>query len=483
MVCYSTRMQEKNHYDCLIIGGGIVGTTCALEASLRGLSVCLIEKKDLASGTSSASSKLIHGGLRYLEQADFSLVKKALKAREEWLVRAPYLVQPLSFVLPQTTIGRHRWLVRFGLVLYDTLAASNTLNRSHTLKKNDPALEPLQPSIQHAYRYTDCITNDARLTIMTALGAFESGASILTHTEFLAFKRTENGFISETTNGDIQSSAIIDARGPWLPSQSLSLVKGSHIIVPRIFSGEDAYILQHTDKRIIFVIPYENHYSLIGTTEVDVTSPDDLSITQDEIQYLCEITSTYFKKSITPAHVIHAFAGCRPLLAHSSQPARARSRDFNIELSTENTPYPYATLMGGKITTALSQARETIDKLSPYFSNISTLDTSTLTLPGREKTSTSLNYAWCDPAVLKHLQNTYGDRHHHILKACQCMENLGERFGDQLTAREVDYLCSHEWATCADDILWRRTQLGLDFTTAQRIQLNNYLDSRLRLRK
>lgn len=484
--------------DVAVIGGGINGCGIAADAAMRGLSVVLLEKDDLAGKTSSSSTKLIHGGLRYLEQYHVSMVKKSLTERQILLDMAPHLVFPRPFVLPCLDSSRPDWLVRAGLFLYDHLNRNNKLPGSKTLRRstNPECFSPLTDRINKGFLYYDACTDDARLTICNALQAKAHGARILTQTELLTAKES-NGiwqldFRDQSgRHATLQAKALVNATGPWVESTSqqigiscqhkLSLVKGSHIVVPRLYEGQQAYLLQHEDKRVVFVVPWEG-YSMIGTTDILLTGTDtDVEISAAETDYLLNLVARYFRQSISVENIVTSWSGIRPLLAGNDDTPQTLSRDYVYQYS--NTPAPAVTIYGGKLTTYRQLARDAVDELRAVFPDLSASATSTTPLPGAVFGDMSWKdycvyaknrYRWLDNNLLSRWLHSYGTRTEVLLQDCGSMSQLGQDFGHGLSQREVDFLLAEEWATCSDDILWRRTRLGLDFSVEMNQKLADY---------
>lgn len=486
-------------YDVAIIGGGINGCGCAADAALRGLSVILCEQDDLASKTSSSSTKLIHGGLRYLEYYDFAMVKKALDERQILLDLAPHLVQPLPIALPSKKGVRPDWLIRLGLFFYDHLSFKNKLPKSKRLHHQRDTLyfKPLVNTIQKAFLYYDAATDDTRLTIANALQAKEHGATILTQTKVVRAEARQNiwtltlqGKKGETYK--IKAKSLINATGPWVSSvnkalnlpdkHKMTLVKGSHILVPKLYEGQHAYMLQHVDKRIVFIIPYHG-YTMIGTTDVAFTGElDTLSITADEMDYLLSLTNQFFNTKIHAGVVQYSWSGVRPLLANSGKKLHTISRDYDYQYS--DAPAPAVTIYGGKITTYRQLALNTVNALRPLFSKMPDSLTDKIPLPGAKFEQMDLpayrlyaqeQYHWLEQSILTHYLNTYGTRCELILKNAHKMEDLGKSFSRVLYQAEVDYLLQQEWAMNVDDILWRRTKLGLHIDSNGKAELERYL--------
>ncbi|MBY0427676.1 MAG: glycerol-3-phosphate dehydrogenase [Alphaproteobacteria bacterium] len=487
-------------FDITIIGGGINGTAIARDAAGRGLRVLLVEQHDLASGTSWASTKLIHGGLRYLEQYAFRMVQEALHERTTLLKMAPHIIWPSRFILPHHSGLRPAWLLRIGLFIYDALAGKNILPTTRTVDlTKDETGTPLQPHYRKAFEYSDCGVDDARFVVLNAVDAAERGAIIKTRTHFdNAVRQNNKWLISYTHAGvttQVTSHALINAAGPWveevgrlMPKEinraEIKLVKGSHIVVPRLFLHNKSYIFQNADGRIVFAIPYQNDFTLIGTTEVNVTgNPTAASISDDEINYLCNVANDYFQKSITSKDVVWTFAGVRALYDSRSLSAKDLSRDYLLMLDGDKTKPPLLTIYGGKLTAARRLAEAALEKLTPLLS-MKAAWTAHSTLPGG-------NFAWnkADELVQKsllqwpflskahawRLVRAYGTRIQTILGNAKSMTDCGKRFGEDLTEAEVKYLMQHEWAQTADDILWLRSKLGLRFTAEEKERLASYM--------
>lgn len=490
-------------FDVAIIGGGINGCGCAADAALRGLSVLLIEQDDLASKTSSSSTKLVHGGLRYLEHYEFSLVRKALEERQRLLDLAPYLIHPQALALPYQNHMRPSWLLRLGLFLYDNLNRKNRLPKcmSITRKNNTSLFTPLRASLTRGFLFYDATTDDSRLTIINAIQAARAGAVIKNYSCVIDATVRDNLWhvtIKPQAGAayTIQAKSLINAGGPWvgaiakltntLPDINISLVKGSHIVVPKLYEGAHGYFLQHDDERVIFVIPYHG-FSMIGTTDVPLSEPlDDVSISDEEISYLINITNAYFASKITCADIVSTWSGVRPLLPSEGTAAKALSRDYRYE--TRSEPAAVVTILGGKITTYRKLAEEVIDQLSIVFPNISKSKTKSTPLPGalwQQMAFTNyINYAknkysWIEPKLLEHYLYTYGTNTELFLAPCTESSTLGSYFGALLYQVEVDYLIEYEWVKQADDLLMRRTKFGLILNECEKRELQHYLDKRL----
>lgn len=487
-------------FDVAVIGGGINGCGCAADASLRKLSVVLFEKDDLASKTSSSSTKLIHGGLRYLEHLEFGLVKKALKERQILLDVAPHAVHPLPIVLPYQHAIRPAWLLRFGLFIYDHLSRINTLPKSATIhiKSNPDYFLPLLKSINKGILFYDASTDDARLTLFNALQAKIHGASIRPFSEVTHIKPKDNLWqlsIQPKTGAayTVTTKSIINASGPWVNQVAkltgstspveITLVKGSHIIVPKMYKGTQAFLLQHIDKRIIFVLPYQNQ-TLIGTTEVPYHQlPDHVSIDQEEVNYLINAVNQWFHKKLSDKDVLFSWSGLRPLLSNKKSPLRAISRDYDYVF--ENNSAPVITIYGGKITTYRQLATEVVDQLKLIFPKLMGSTTKTTPLPGAHFKHMNFleyqhhaknKYNWLDPDLLQRYLHTYGTRMEIFLSNCTNIKSLGKKYGSTLYEVEINYLMQEEWAKSCDDILFRRTKLGLSGELIDQEALDEYLN-------
>lgn len=490
-------------YDVIVIGGGINGCGIAADAAMRGLSVTLIEKDDLASKTSSHSSKLIHGGLRYLEHYDFKLVRKALKERQQLLALAPHLVRPLAFVIPYHQKMRAPWLLRTGLFIYDHLYLKNKLPKSKTLTREDNLLYflPLKSLFQKGFLYYDCTANDARLTLANAKQAQEYGALMQPQKEFVKGRFKKDHWLLEVKNKDqepeyIRAKVVINATGPWVSTidarlglkqqMPLCLVKGSHLLVDKLYTGDYAYLLQHDDKRVIFTIPFFNK-TLIGTTDVPYKgSLEKVGIDEEEISYLLQLTNNYFNQSLSKKDILATYSGVRTLLKQDKDLVQAMSRDYSFRCIRE--PAPILSIYGGKITTYRQLAKEAIDALKPFFPNLQESKTAKVPLPG-SKPVQGLNYEqycqharkqyhWLPEDLLNRYLGSYGTLTGKLLGKAQSMKALGINFGLGLFQREVDYLVQEEWANTTEDILYRRTQLGFDYTEKEKSQLEAYMKAR-----
>ena len=500
-------MAEPRHtLDCdvLIVGGGINGAGIARDAAGRGLSVVLCEKDDLAAHTSSASTKLIHGGLRYLEYYEFNLVRKALIERETLLRAAPHIMWPMRFVMPHAKGGRPALLIRAGLLLYDLLAKRELLPASCGVNlRRHAAGKPLKPEFQRGFIYSDGWVDDARLVVLNAIDASEKGATILTQAVCNALVRKAAGWeatLYKPSCGDIRVNAryVVNAAGPWtaellhaaLPRQGgghLRLIKGSHIVVKRLFEHDNAYIFQHPDGRIVFAIPYERDFTLIGTTDLDYHGDaNQVAIGEDEIAYLCQLASQYFVQPIVPADVVWTYSGVRPLVEDGAD-AKAVTRDYRLEVDADGPPM--LSVFGGKITTFRKLAEEAVDLIAKSLGNRHGGWTHKACLPGGDLygaepknesvlrfdawvRSMQARYAWLPPLLVLRYARAYGTRIHTLLCDRAAVADMGEEIAPGLYAAEVEYLRRYEWARTAQDILWRRSKLGLHLAsdTADKLQ-------------
>jgi len=486
-------------YDVAVIGGGINGVGIAADAAGRGLSVFLCEKDDLASHTSSASSKLIHGGLRYLEHYEFRLVREALAEREVLLAKAPHIVKPMRFVLPHRPHLRPAWMIRAGLFLYDHLGKREKLAGSKSLKFG--ADSPLKAQITKGFEYSDCWVDDARLVVLNAMAAREKGAHVHTQTRCVSARRSKGLWHLHLERADgslfsIRAKALVNAAGPWVAKfikddlkldspYGIRLIQGSHLIVPKLYEGEHAHILQNEDQRIVFTIPYLNQFTLIGTTDREYTGdPAKVTITDGETDYILNVVNAHFKKQLSRDDIVHTYSGVRPLCNDESDNPSAVTRDYTLALSGGTDEAPLLSVFGGKLTTYRKLAESALAQLAPYFKDIRPSWTAHATLPGGEDMSTPQalseairkKYDWVPGAIALRWATTYGSRTWRLLEGVQGLSDMGEHIGGGLYTREVDYLCSEEWAINAEDILWRRSKLGLFTTEAEQQKLRSYLE-------
>jgi len=496
-----SRQPDDEVYDLVVVGGGINGAGIARDAAGRGLRVLLCERDDLASHTSSASSKLIHGGLRYLEHYEFRLVAKALAEREVLLRNAPHIVRPLRFVMPHVPGLRPRWMMRLGLFLYDhlDLRRGKRLPGSRGVRLRDhPAGEALRADLRDGYEYSDAWVDDARLVVLTAVDAAERGATVLTRTACVAAAREGERWRVDLEDRDgprsIRARALVNACGPWtgsfletavagVPPQPIRLVKGSHIVVPKLFDHDYAYILQNPDRRVVFALPFEGDFTLIGTTEVEFEAdPAAATIGDHEVDYLCATATRFFQRAITPDDMVHSFSGVRPLIGEETVNASAVSRDYQLELNTDGAPL--LSVLGGKITTYRKLADEAVTKLAPLLGADSASWTQNTPLPGgdipgrnpeRLHAELAARYPWLEERTRVRLGRAYGSRAFELLSDAGSTGDLGAHFGADLYECEIRYLVKHEWARNADDILWRRSRLGLFLDDAAVETLDEWL--------
>ncbi|MGB9089180.1 MAG: glycerol-3-phosphate dehydrogenase [Pseudomonas farsensis] len=490
--------QPLDCYDLAVIGGGINGVGIAADAAGRGLSVFLCEKDDLARHTSSASSKLIHGGLRYLEHYEFRLVREALAEREVLLAKAPHIVKPMRFVLPHRPHLRPAWMIRAGLFLYDNLGKRKRLGASRSLRFG-PGY-PLKPAITRGFEYADCAVDDARLVVVNAMSAREHGAHIHTRTRCLRAERVGGLWQVELEHADgsrqnIRARALVNAAGPWVASfirddlkldapYGIRLIQGSHLIVPRMYEGEHAYILQNEDQRIVFCIPYLDRFTLVGTTDREYSGdPAKVAITEQETDYMLKVVNDHFNQQLSRADILNTYSGVRPLCNDESDNPSAVTRDYTLALSAAAGEAPLLSVFGGKLTTYRKLAESAMAELKPYFTQMRGSWTADAPLPGGEDMTTAqalvdkllARHSWLPVDIAKRWSVTYGNRVWRLLEGVEGPEDLGQAMGGGLFAREVDYLRAEEWAVDADDILWRRTKLGLFTNAAEQQALADYL--------
>ena len=496
-------MTERNsrtveHFDVLVVGGGINGTGIARDAAGRGLKVLLCEQDDLGSHTSSASTKLIHGGLRYLEGFHFSLVRKALQEREVLLASAPHIMWPLRFVMPHDAHLRPRWMIRAGLFLYDNLAKRDHLAASAALDlRRHPAGTPLEPQYTQGFIYSDGWTDDARLVVLNARDAADKGATVLTRTRCERVELRDRTWIANLTGvgaRTVSARAVVNATGPWVTKflagstparteRSVRLVKGSHIVVPKIFQHRFAYIFQNIDRRIVFAIPYEEEFTLIGTTDVEYHGdPSAVRIEDSEIRYLCDTVNRYFKHTITPDDVVWTYSGVRPLLNDKAEDPSSVTRDYKLELEREDAPL--LSVFGGKITTYRRLAETAVDEVAKALGMRLPKWTEKALLPGGNLSGGSFarflrnverRYPWLPAHLRKRYCRAYGTRIDQLIGDARSVSDLGLQVVPDLYEREIEYLRREEWAMMANDILWRRSKLGLHLPPDATDKLAAYL--------
>jgi glycerol-3-phosphate dehydrogenase len=508
--------------DVLVVGGGINGAGIARDLAGRGWRVVLAEQDDLAAHTSSSSTKLIHGGLRYLEYYEFSLVRKALQEREVLLKSAPHIMWPLRFVMPHDPHDkslRPAWLIRLGMFLYDHLAKREVLPGSTSVDLRTHAVGvPLKDHFTRGFVYSDGWVDDARLVVLNAADARDRGARLFTRTRCTMAQRSATGWVATLRLPDgaamqVQARALVNAAGPWaeaflrgqtraahgeaLATKSLRLVKGSHIVVPRCFEHDHAYIFQNPDKRIIFAIPYEGDFTLIGTTDVELKAdPRGAAVAADEVAYLCAQASRYFKRAIQPADVVWSYAGVRPLLDDASGDPSAVTRDYLLEANTDAAPL--LSVWGGKITTFRKLAEEAADQVGQMLGEARPHWTAGAFLPGgdlsawigpAQRPDTDFDrllgairqrHGWLPPSLAHRLARAYGGRIGDVLGAATGLDDLGAEVAPGLYEAELRFLQDQEWALTSDDVLWRRSKLGLHYSAAERERVHVWMDAHRR---
>jgi glycerol-3-phosphate dehydrogenase len=490
-------------YDILVIGGGINGCGIARDAVGRGYSVMLAEMGDLGSGTSSASTKLVHGGLRYLEYYEFRLVRESLTEREVLWANAPHIIRPLRFVLPHHSGLRPAWLLRLGLFLYDHIGGRRLLPPTRTLDlRQDEAGKPLKPLFTRGFEYSDCWVDDARLVVLNARDAADRGAVIATRTEVTGLCRRSGAWevtlrdhlSGETRN--VNARLVVNAAGPWVDTalsrvagrkavRNVRLVKGSHIVVPKIFDHDRCYIFQNADGRITFAIPYEADTTLIGTTDEDFRGdPADAAITEEEKAYLCAAASDYFVRPVSACDILWSYSGVRPLYDDGASPAQEATRDYVLthEGSTEDAVL--VNVFGGKITTYRKLAETALTEIEGILGRRGKRWTKQAPLPGGDFPvdgfedlvgALGRDFPFLTPAHARRLAHLYGTFAPRVLGGATSLADLGRSFGGDLTEAEVRYLIANEWARSADDVLWRRTKCGLKLTDKEAAALDSFI--------
>ena len=497
-------MDEGPIYDVFVIGGGINGCGIARDAVGRGFSVILAEMNDLASGTSSGSTKLIHGGLRYLEHYEFRLVREALMEREVLWKMAPHIIWPMRFVLPFFSGGpRPAWMLRLGLFLYDHIGGRKLLPAAKTLDmKRDPAGKPLKPLFSKAFEYSDGWVNDARLVVLNARDAADRGAVIRTRTKVVGARRAGDHWLMTMEAADghceiVKARLVVNAAGPWVDHvlsaavgqndvHNVRLVQGSHIVVGRKFDDPRAYFFQNNDGRIIFAIPYEEDFTLIGTTDQDFHGdPHDVHISDGEIDYLCAAASEYFAKPVTRGDIVWTYSAVRPLFDDGASKAQEATRDYVLKAEAPAGQGAIVNAFGGKITTYRRLAESMLEKIEEVLGKRGKSWTATAPLPGGDFPATGFDaqvaklkaeYPFLDARLARRLTRLYGTRARSMLGLARSLGDLGRDFGGDLYEVEVRYLVEHEWASTAEDILWRRTKRGLKLSPEQAAALQAYLD-------
>ena len=494
-------------FDLAIIGGGVNGCGIARDAVGRGNTVFLCEMNDLASGTSSWSTKLVHGGLRYLEYYEFRLVREALIEREILWGIAPHIIRPLRFVLPHHAGLRPAWLLRLGLFLYDHIGGRHLLPATRSVDlERDEVGRPLIPNrYTRAFEYSDCFVDDARLVVLNARDAADKGAEIRTRTRATEIRQSDGIWtvsMIDTLTGarsSIQARALVNAGGPWVEDvlgrgagvnakakAKVRLVQGSHIVVKKLYDHDRAYMFQNADGRIIFVIPYQDDFTLIGTTDRDYDGdPAKVKASPEEIQYLCASASEYLKKPVLPADVVWTYSGVRPLYDDGASEAKAATRDYVFELDTPGGA-PLLSIYGGKITTYRRLAEEALERLAPYLRSAKEKEgwTGKAPLPGGDMDVSAIaaltaeltrKYPFLSPAHANRLAHAYGTRATKLLGGAKSLADLGQSFGATLTESEVRYLISNEWACTAEDVVWRRSKLGLRLSADEITALDEWI--------
>ena len=492
-------------FDLAIVGGGVNGCGIARDAAGRGNSVFLCEMNDLASGTSSWSTKLVHGGLRYLEYYEFRLVREALIEREILWQIAPHIIRPLRFVLPHHAGLRPAWLLRLGLFLYDHIGGRNLLppTRSVDLSRDEVGQPLVAGRYTRGFEYSDCFVDDARLVVLTARDAADRGAEIRTRTRAVEIRQASKIWqvtVEDTSTGarsTINARVLVNAGGPWVERvlalgagvnarAKVRLVQGSHIVVPKLYAHDRAYMFQNSDGRIVFVIPYQDDFTLIGTTDRDYDGdPADVKASTEEIQYLCASVSEYLTTPVKPEDVVWTYSGVRPLYDDGASEAKAATRDYVFELDTPGGT-PLLSIYGGKITTYRRLAEEALERLDPYLRSAKARKgwTAKAPLPGGDMDVSAIPalaaelvqlYPFLSPSHANRLAHAYGTRAGKMLGSAKSLADLGQSFGASLTESEVRYLMSAEWARTAEDIVWRRSKLGLRLSASEIAAIDDWI--------
>ncbi len=497
-------MTDGALYDVAVVGGGINGCGIARDLAGRGLKVVLLEKGDLGSGTSSGSTKLIHGGLRYLEHYEFGLVRESLIERERLWKIAPHIIWPMRFVLPHHKGLRPKWLIRLGLFLYDHLGGRKLLPATRRLDlRQEQAGKPLKADFRTAFEYSDCWVDDARLVVLNALDAAQKGADIRTRSEVVSLTRQNGAWqIALSTSETLHAQAVVNVAGPSVlalldrtdglqqaPESKIRLVRGSHIVVRKLFSTPQAYFFQNADGRIFFAIPYEDDFTLIGTTDAEHQAGEPVKASPEEIAYLCASASEYFKDPVTPDDVVWSYAGVRPLVDDGTGKPENATRGYRLDSDVDtNGKLPLLSVFGGKITTYRHLAERAVTALHPWFPNMPMQDwTAQKPLPGGDfavdevearTVKLAHDYPFLAPATARRLIRSYGTLAWQWLGDAETPAALGQDFGAGLCQKEVDYLVAQEWAETAEDILWRRSKLGLRLSATQIAALEHYLSTK-----
>ena len=522
---------KENNFDIFIIGGGVNGAGIARDATGRGLKVCLADMGDLGGATSSSSTKLFHGGLRYLEYFEFKLVRESLKEREVLLSSMPHISWPMKFILPyhsemkfepNTPVSkflsltmpwkkgkRPAWLIRLGLLLYDNLGHRKILSSTRTINlKSDPSGKPLKNKFTKGFEYSDCWVEDSRLVVLNARDAHDAGAKIMSYHKVLSAKKRNDGWTVEVENQNTRKKTyfncklLINAGGPWVEniildtiknnafSRSVRLVKGSHIVTRKLFNHQKSYFLQGKDGRVVFAIPYENDYTLVGTTDVlHANIQDKPECTSEETTYLLNFINDYFQKPVAEKDIVWSYSGVRPLFEDGAKSESAVSRDYFIEFIDQNGASPILHIFGGKITTYRKLAEIAVDKASSIFPSMKKKWTSKSYLPGGDFEVSDFErivqdvynlHNYLDLDLVRRLVRQYGTDSYKMLENKKNLKDLGRAFGHNLYGFEIDWGINKEWVTCSEDFLWRRTKLGMRLNKNVELSINKYIQNKLR---
>lgn len=499
-------LKRPEFQDIFIIGGGINGLGIARDAVGRGFSVTLCEANDLGSGTSSASTKLVHGGLRYLEHYEFALVRKALKEREILWKMAPHIIWPLRFILPYHSGLRPAWMLRLGLFLYDYIGGRKLLPPTQSINlQSHPTGQPLKGNFKKGFEYSDCWVEDSRMVVLNAQDTLAKGGDIRTRTKVTKAEKIAGGWqitVEDQRNGKtdiINAKLLINAAGPWVDevlaqtmgrndAKNVRLVRGSHIVVPKIYDHDRAYIFQNTDDRIIFAIPYERDFTLIGTTDADHgKTMGEVKIAPEEVDYLCEMASAYFNKPVTQKDVVWTYSGVRPLFDDGATKAQEATRDYVIRQEGDLESGALLNIFGGKITTYRVLGEAMMEYVEALLGQRGPAWTENSTLPGGDFGAEDYDkicaqytaqYPNIDKALIARLVRAYGTRTLAILNGKTDMASLGQSFGAGLYEAEIRYQIKHEWSECADDVLFRRTKLGIRMTPAERQKVDDFIKAK-----
>ncbi len=485
--------------DLIVIGGGINGAGIAVDAAGRGLSVLMLEARDLACATSSASSKLIHGGLRYLEHYEFRLVGEALAEREVLLKMAPHIAFPMRFRLPHRPHLRPAWMIRMGLFMYDRLGKRTTLPGSKGLRFG--AESALKPEITRGFEYSDCWVDDARMVVLNAQEVVRKGGEVRTRTRVNRAWREDGMWMVEAEEVDTgkiltwRAKGLVNAAGPWVKQlfddglqlkspYGIRLIKGSHIVVPRVHTEKQAYILQNEDNRIVFVIPWMDEFSIIGTTDVEYKGdPKNVAIDEEETSYLLKVFNAHFKKQLSRDDIVWSYSGVRPLCDDESDSPQAITRDYTLDVRDNNGQAPLLSVFGGKLTTYRKLAEHALEKLVKYYPNAGAAWTKNAVLPGGDFSGTRDDYAaslrrrypFISENMARHYARTYGSCTEQLLAGAKSLSDLGENFGHEFYEAELRYLVKNEWVRELDDAIWRRTKQGMWLNKAQQARISEWL--------